>query len=57
MHMVMRQEQIQLARLAKALPPSPPVAPSVALYLSLIINRIISLVSQSFPSSLYLFGF
>lgn len=48
---------MQLARLAKALPQSQPVARSMPLYLGLIINRIISLVSQSLPYSLYLFGF
>ena len=53
----MRQEQMQISRLEKALPPSQRMAPGTALYLSLIIHHIILLVSQSFPSTLYLFGF
>ena len=43
--------------LEKALPLSQLMALSPALYLSPIINHITSLVSQSFPYSLYLFGF
>lgn len=45
------------SRLEKALPQSQLMAPRMALYLSLIINHIILFFSQSFPYSLYLFGF
>lgn len=42
--------------LEKALPQSQLMARRMPLYLSLIINHIILLVSQSFPDSLYLSG-
>ena len=44
------------SRLEKALPQSQLMARRMPLYLSLIINHIILLVSQSFPDSLYLSG-